>query len=252
MLLLIDVGNTRIKWLLAGEENYNDADIHYGNLTELEAFIGTLDTSVVSALLAAVNQTDALNRVLNQAGFLEIYIAQSEAEAQGVTNSYQYPERMGVDRWLAMIAAYRLFTDSPSKRQSPFNGVLVVDAGSALTVDVIDGKGKHLGGYIVPGLRMAENALFSNTERVIQYKEDKSLTVSESRLNKLGNNTLQCVEYGLLNQMASFIQSIVLRYAGFRLVITGGDGQSLAALLSVENVIIDKNLVLKGLWQVRN
>lgn len=243
MYLLIDVGNTRIKWLLV-HKNYDETQAaSYGSLEEFIAYIENLNSQAVNVVLAAVNQSKALTEALLKAGFKDIEIVVTKADQLGVHNSYQQPERMGVDRWLAMIAAYA----SAEKKRA--KGVVVVDAGSALTIDVVDALGNHLGGYIVPGLQMAQRALFSNTERVIQYEESKSSAESETPFNNLGNNTLQCVEYGVINQLVALVQMVIGRYSNYDVVFTGGDGELVASYFSAATV--DKNLVLKGLWQVR-
>jgi type III pantothenate kinase len=259
MYLLIDVGNTRIKWLLL--EDHSDLllspifESQSGTFTEFEHYVSTINTSQTHVLLAAVNQTDVLMRLLMQSGFCDIFVAESKSQQSGLQNSYSRPERMGVDRWLAMIAAYstlQIGSKQPAdtllvKRNS---GVIVVDAGSALTIDVVSAQGVHLGGYIVPGILMAQRALFQNTDRVIQYKKENPLSSSEVGMNKLGNNTLQCVEYGVINQLAALVKSVVGEYSDYELVITGGDSEILAKFFPA--VRVERDLVLKGLWQVRN
>jgi pantothenate kinase type III len=66
----------------------------------------------------------------------------------------------------------------------------------------------------------------------------------------LGNNTKQCVEYGVINQMIALVKQVNEEYLGYELFFTGGDGELLAGYLGIG--IVDKDLVLKGLWQVRN
>lgn len=264
MYLLIDVGNTRIKWLLL-EDHFDlllssQCKTQSGSFTEFEHYIKTINTTQIRVLLAAVNQTEVLMKLLAQSGFCDLFIAESKAQQAGLKNSYSQPERMGVDRWLAMIAAYSVLpaeskepdgysleNELPAKSGS---GVIVVDAGSALTIDVVSDQGVHLGGYIVPGILMAQRALFQNTERVIQYKKENSLTSSETKMNKLGNNTLQCVEYGVINQLAALVQTVVNEHSDYELVITGGDSEILAKFFPA--VRVERDLVLKGLWQVRN
>lgn len=245
MYLLIDVGNTRIKWLVV-DGAYNDAQpASYGNFDDFVEFINSLDSYNVQILLAAVNKSEELIRVLKEAGFAQITVAATKSEQLGVHNSYQQPERMGIDRWLAMVAAYTI-----EKEKGHGKGLIIVDAGSALTVDVVNQEGLHLGGYIVPGLLMAQQVLFQNTERVIQYDESRENHHMKGHVNNLGNNTLQCVEYGVINQLAALVQSVASRYSGYEIIFTGGDSETLANFFTTGRV--DKNLVLKGLWQVRN
>ncbi|OUS41088.1 hypothetical protein A9R00_02710 [Oleispira antarctica] len=241
MQLLIDVGNSRLKWVAVIGEYDETAITQYGLLAELESYIQSIDTAKTDVLLAAVNQTQELMVLLEGSGFRSVTSVKSQFKQQGIENSYSQPERMGVDRWLGMIAAYRLVADD--------EGVIVVDAGSAMTIDIVSEQGLHLGGYIVPGLTMAKRALFANTEQVNRYDE-ALLTedVPTSDTMKLGNNTLQCVEYGVLNQMLALVKQVAEQFPDFKLIITGGDGELLADFIPA---LLDKNLVLKGLWQVR-
>jgi type III pantothenate kinase len=245
MRLLIDVGNSRVKWQYVVDDYHNELQTHYGLLSDLAAFIETLEPKEIDVSLAAVNQTEQLENLLSEGAFKSIKNAQSESFRLGLNNSYANPERMGVDRWLAMIAAY-----SHIKNETKFKGFIVVDAGSALTIDVVDEKGQHQGGYIVPGLLMAQKALFANTEQVIQYNESVAETASNNDYHKLGNNTLQCVEYGVVNQMVALVKFLIEEYPDYEVFFTGGDGAMLADHLKTGTV--DKDLVLKGLWQVSN
>ena len=241
MHLLIDVGNTRLKWVAIVGEYTATSITQYGSLDDLEIYIQSIDSAETHVLLAAVNQTQELMALLGGAGFQSVAAVKSQLKQQGIKNSYQQPERMGIDRWLAMIAAYKLVADD--------EGVIVVDAGSAMTIDVVSEIGLHLGGYIVPGLAMAKRTLFDNTEQVNRYTEPLAVDNILGRdAMKLGNNTVQCVEYGVLNQMLALVRQVAEQFSDFKLIITGGDGELLAGSIPA---LVDKNLVLKGLWQVR-
>jgi type III pantothenate kinase len=244
MYLLIDVGNTRIKWILV-ENSYDEAVVQYGSIEKLAKALVAIDRAETKVLLSAVNQIENLQQLLRVNGFDKIVVAKSQASEAGIVNSYEQPERLGVDRWLAMIASYQLQSLGDDKQ-----GMIVVDAGSALTIDVLNQEGVQQGGYIVPGLKMAETALFSNTEQVKRYDESVPSGNQYSALNKLGNNTVQCVEYGVINQHVALIEQVTRQYPEYKIMITGGDGNLLASFFPAATV--DENLVLKGLWQVRN
>ena len=246
MYLLIDVGNTRIKWrLIKAEYCEDEAQTYYGGLDDFSHFISKLELAEVDVWLAAVNKTAELSALLTSADFKSISIVQSKKAQSGIVNSYLYPERMGVDRWLALIAAF-----NSNQRVIKNNGVIVVDAGSALTIDVLSAEGKHLGGYIVPGVLMAQRALFANTEQVIEYNDDIHRIDEFTRSKMLGNNTKQCVEYGVIKQLITLVKQVAEEYPYFEVFFTGGDGVLLAKFF--EAGVVDKDLVLKGLWQVRN
>ena len=246
MYLLIDVGNTRIKWrIIEAEYSEVDAQTYYGDFAEFSRFITKLESSEVNVCLAAVNKTAELSALLGSANFKTLSIVQSQKAQGGVFNSYSHPERMGIDRWLALIAAF-----NSTQRWDKKNGVIVVDAGSALTVDVLGAEGQHLGGYIVPGMLMAQRALFANTEQIIEYNDDVNRIDDFTRSKMLGNNTKQCVEYGVIKQLIALVKQVEEEYPYFEVFFTGGDGELLAKFF--ETGIVDRDLVLKGLWQVRN
>ena len=138
---------------------------------------------------------------------VEPWFARSSAAACGVTNSYTSPERMGVDRWLAMIAAW----------QQARGAVCVVDAGSALTIDFLDSHGVHTGGYILPGLRMMERALLEGTDRVRFGDAPRDCLAP-------GNSTETAVLNGLQLAQVGAVELALTRF-GQRgtLVFTGGN-----------------------------
>ncbi len=246
MNLLIDVGNTRIKWrLIKAEYCEDEAQTFYGGLDDFSIFISNIERVEVDVWLAAVNKTAELSALLASADFKSISIVQSKKAQNGVVNSYLHPERMGIDRWLALIAAF-----NSNRRVIKNNGVIVVDAGSALTIDVLSTKGAHLGGYIVPGVLMAQRALFANTEQVIEYTDDINSINEFTKSRMLGNNTKQCVEYGVIKQLIALVKQVAEEYPYFEVFFTGGDGELLAKFF--EAGVVDEDLVLKGLWQVRN
>lgn len=245
MYLLIDVGNTRIKWRLITTDYESSELSHYGTLEDLSNYIETISAENIHVLLSAVNQTQQLELLLARSHFECITIAKSQSSQAGINNSYQNPERMGVDRWLAMIAAY----SSAQLGNEQLSGVIVVDAGSALTIDVVNARGEHEGGYIVPGLEMSQQALFTNTEQVIQYNDGAANNPHADLFKKLGNDTNECVKNGVINQMLALINQVKEEYSDYEIVFTGGDGDVLARTLKAGTV--DRDLVLKGLWQVR-
>lgn len=246
MHLLIDVGNTRIKWRLVNSTYDSSESSQCGLLEDLADYIKTVSTDNVDVLLAAVNQTKALKLLMAESNFKSVTEVKSKSVQAGLKNSYQFPERMGVDRWLAIIAGY----SAAKQGNHDLSGVIIIDAGSALTIDVVNAAGEHLGGYIVPGLIMAQQALFANTEQVIQYNDVITDSHQSGDYIKLGNNTNQCVENGVVNQMIALVNHVKVEYSEYELFFTGGDGEMLAGFFKAGTV--DKDLVLKGLWQVRN
>lgn len=201
MLLELDAGNTRIKWRLKqpGKHSVVGADFAQA-LQSPELFAG-----VNLVHIAAVNDQWPPEV---QAFLQNIPVRRAETQAQTGTLlcAYQEHTRLGVDRWLAMLAAHRAF---------PGSGHLVVDAGTAITLDIVAPGGLHLGGYIVPGLDMQKTALLHNTRKV-SAPADWQFGLTP------GQNTRQCVEHGILSMCHHWLVSVAVEYPGYQLWLTGG------------------------------
>ena len=158
MILEIDIGNSSLKWRLLAGDSGVVADRGVTGHADYPDFFSTLSAKPKVIRVASV--VTALDSELREDCLrlwgVEPIFAKVTKLCAGVTNAYDDVGQMGVDRWLAMLAAYSDCRDA----------CLVVDAGSALTVDIVKSSGQHLGGYIVPGLQLMRGALFRDTDRV--------------------------------------------------------------------------------------
>ena len=154
--------------------------------------------------------------------------AASQPAALGVTNGYHEPARLGVDRWLALLGAWRR---SPS-------AACVVDCGSAVTVDILDAQGRHLGGWIAPGLQMMRAALQRDTALPLAQGPAQAEPGHDTNAAIVGGTLLAAV--GLVEQ--------AMRYApaSARLLLTGGDAGEIAQHLGRPYELCP-DLVLEGL-----
>ncbi|GAB5415395.1 MAG: pantothenate kinase [Congregibacter sp.] len=181
---LIDIGNTAAKWMrFDGESITDEGACSAEHLRDLIVTGSGGAASDAEALIGSVRGESADSEFaagLNEAG-IDAWFATSRAALGRLTNAYAEPERMGVDRWLAMLAASAL-TD---------RAFCVVDAGSALTIDLVNSSGRHLGGYIIPGAAMMQGALLANTDRV------RFDPVSHTSIAP-GCSTAEAVHHGLL------------------------------------------------------
>ena len=238
MIVDIDVGNTRVKWRVCGDQS---KVLGRGWCLTNEGAIGEfLDdlkgepTRFRVASVAGARVMGRLQRKIEERWGIQPEFAVTAENQCGVVNSYSVPSRMGVDRWLAMLAAFHRVGD----------GVCVVDCGSALTLDLVAADGRHLGGYITPGLRLIENSIVTNTERV-NLKEP----ASPPGLGP-GRSTEQAVNNGLLLMLVGAIEKALEQFAklekGFTIYLTGGDAELMASMLSVD-VNLEQDLVLDGL-----
>jgi len=223
-VLLIDIGNTRIKW----QRKENSALVSEGSVDKDKAPHYAWPDQVKEVIVSSVSTNAELHSLFDlRYGERLRWLAQPVSDHPGFRHCYAEPARLGVDRWLAMLGARCLFSGK----------LLVVDAGTALTLDLLDEDNHHRGGYIVPGLTMAREALFGGTDRVRPFKDETQV----SDLG-VGQNTVACVASGTLRQHTALIEALMTDYPDYQLVITGGDGKALAELLQSRyypNLIFD-------------
>lgn len=212
MRLEIDVGNTLLKWRLVNGAAQAVQRVPVATLSEAD-FVSLADQPVTEVLVASVAGAQVrglLDAVaMGYWGVVPRY-AQTAAECSGVKNSYQDPSRMGVDRWLAMVAAY----------QQTQAAVMVVSCGSAITVDYLDALGVHQGGYILPGIYMMRRALVQDTARV-RFDEQLDNITAEP-----GKSTAEAVEHGTYFVVRALAAQLAkdAHVRGAQLIFTGGDG----------------------------
>lgn len=254
MKLLIDIGNTRIKWALAS----SDGLLGSGALgyEELNTFLSSLEGNVEKVVLATVlkSENPEVSETLGawcESKSISLEEVAVQKTCSGLTVAYDHLENLGVDRWLAMVAAW-------SKYQ---RACIIIDAGSAITVDYIDASGNQLGGLIVPGKDMLRRTLFDNTAAV----KVPELEISQSWLP--GIDTQPCVANGIaamirglvfevlnkLNSLDGMKSSVVLLSGGDAELISGALKDWNRSQLDQDHTLDTENapqLVLQGLHYV--
>ena len=240
MQLVIDIGNTRTKWALADAsgklsptEICLNANIANANFPIAQAKF------VVIANVAGEVMAQQLNELLRP---LEPHFISASAQACGVKNNYQ--NALGADRWAALVAAWR----------NTKHATVVVNAGTAITIDCIGKDGAFLGGTIMPGLHLMHESLSKNTAQLSM--DDYSVNDFDA---DFPTNTQEGIQTGCLNAVAGAIflmQKRLEKHSGWlpKLIISGGDAANIAKALntpilniSTKQVIIIENLVLQGL-----
>ena len=236
MILELDVGNTRLKWrsvdtqgglLARGVQGSEDA------FDGLAKQLGAPQRVRVACVRDALFKEQLQARIRASWG-LEAEFAKSSLQAAGVITAYAKPENLGVDRWLTMLAA----------KARGKGACCIVDAGSALTVDLLRADGQHLGGYIVPGLAMQRASLLKGT--AIRLSEPP---VWEKTFP--GSSTGAAIHNGILSMTVAWLISLsesVLKSGG-TLYLTGGDAHLFSAQLELRSVPheVAPDLVLEGL-----
>ena len=235
MNLLIDIGNSRLKWgLQEHDEIISKSPIVYSKHFKEQLLSLWIEIeqpqNIVISCVNALGWLDIVQQVALQlwSSSTKITKTKSLAEGYGVINAYQHPEKLGVDRWLALLALHKHY---------PFS-TCVVDCGTAVTIDFLNKKGQHLGGLITPGLSLMKKSLAEDTQDLEFCKRQFSLG--------LADNTEAAIYSGTLFSTLGLIEHVMSNNQGFQLVLTGGDAEILAKELSLES-IIQLDLVLQGL-----
>ncbi len=240
MLLLVDAGNTRIKWALAAPGGtpgqwQSSGSIAHPDYQQLEAAWSNL--LITQALISNVAGTalgdrllDSLQRCGVQDGVIRWFRAQQECA--GVKNAYAQPAQLGSDRFASLIGARYRF---PGQR------LLVVTCGTATTIDALEADGRFIGGMILPGLGTMANSLAVNTALLPAVEAAK-------RERVFADNTHEAIISGCLSaQVGAIAQAMAQRHEpSARCVISGGAAPYIVPHLPFPCDAVD-NLVLLGL-----
>jgi type III pantothenate kinase len=240
MILAIDAGNSRVKW-----------GWHDGSDWTSIATVSLIEFAASSDHVNPFSMThDAPERIVisNVAGdgahqllvnWTAIFDAEplwlrAEGERCGVRNRYEKPELLGSDRWAALIAA----------RAIHHGASLVVNAGTATTVDMLAEDGTFLGGAILPGVELMRFVLHEHTGR---------LPIQDGVHREMPRNTVDAIETGCRHAQAGAVERM---YRVFRdiapaplCIVAGGAGRTLVDQLSMPRRYVE-NLVLDGLARI--
>ena len=252
MKWLVDIGNTRVKWAggdgatLSGHGAFSYApDTLRRELTQ--RWPGARPDWLEQALIASVagpEVTGTVRDFIADAWSVKAREAVAEPERDGLKNGYDDPASLGVDRWLALLAAWRKYETS----------LCVVDCGTAVTLDVVLHEeqglsGRHLGGHIYPGLATIRKALAMATGQ-IQADDDAVPALA------FGRSTPECVSNGYAFALSGLLRECIEKVrkehgAELLTVITGGDAATLPSPLLPAHSRREPHLVLQGLNLLR-
>ena len=228
-VLCLDCGNTRLKWgLREGGAWIAQGVLSLPQLTELSVTA----ERIVACNVAGGTGRRAIEAFADGVGMVVEWVRSQERQCD-VTNGYERPQQLGVDRWAALIGA----------RAFHGGAALVVMAGTATTIDVLDGDGIFRGGLIVPGLTMMREALAAGTA-------DLPDTPGEYR--PLPRNTLDAIETGCLDATLGAIERMFARIGDDSralCLLSGGAAPAIAPYLTVPMRPVE-NLVLDGVARI--
>ena len=230
MTILIDIGNTAIKWQLRESEQATDTG--RGDVSQLMVWLESLGNLPSQRVAVSCVRDDEfageLRDALARLGCYSVDFAESSATHAGVTNAYASPSSLGVDRWLAVLAL---------KSRGHESGI-VVDVGTACTIDVLESN-RHVGGFILPGPKLACEALVANTDK-IRYSTEPPAALEP------GGDTGACVVSGAWLTIVGAVKEIAKRYPHCPLFLAGGAAPTLIDL-GVEGELVT-DLVFDGLY----
>lgn len=238
MNLLVDFGNTRMKWALSGLDEWRPAArLRQGVSTEElldEAWSSLASPSkAVVASVAGAQALQALERWIAARWSCPVHVVRPQAELLGVRNGYHRPQTLGADRWAALIAARRLVSGA----------ACIVDCGTALTIDALAGDGRFLGGVIFPGLGILRTSLVQATNGIPETSGNDADCVARSTEDAVAAGT----RFGLVGAIERILNEYRDRLGSDMHVLLTGNDASVVSPELVQPVEEIPDLVLKGL-----
>ena len=244
-VLLVDIGNSRVKWAhcergVLGAQQAADHAAWTASDWRAALFAGAAVERVVAASVAGGASLVALDEAARAASGRGIERITTQREAAGVVNGYADPGLLGVDRWLAMIGAWRQVRGA----------CVVADIGTAATVDVVAHDGRHCGGYIVPGPRLMVASLLHGTSDLASFHATSPPGMGPA----FADNTRDAIERGCRVALAAWVDRCVADAGKLlgtvpRLLLTGGALPEVRPYLEARGEEVP-DLVLQGLASV--
>ncbi len=247
MILLIDIGNSRTKYveLIDGELS---ATTQLTNTDFSAVYFAKHFSQASRVIVANVAKSALTNELARWCAEQQIIFKQvhSEQQTKALISAYQDPTTLGIDRWLALLGAIHLY---------PKENVLIIDAGTATTVDLLASNGQHQGGWILAGIKALFNSILSHSTLV--HAESKTVANLAFGTNTTDNvnNACWAATLGMIEQAITQAQQLD---DVDRIILTGGDGKALTRLLLaqrteqtmvIQNIQFIDNLIFHGLQE---
>lgn len=223
--LYIDQGNTRAKfWVLSDR-----VVLRRGTTVDLDDLQKQLKHHFLDRIvLATVKTSEEADCLVQKWTGPELKITKIKVDERILPTAYEDASKLGIDRWLGVLAARSIGNGS----------ALIVDAGTAITLDVLSENGMHAGGYILPGLEMQQNALAAQTARV---RFPQAQWDSEA----LGRSTASAVGHGSVRAICALVREMSREIGSGHIYLTGGNARDLAPFLPEAQ--LNDDLLLAGM-----
>ena len=247
MIILIDIGNSRTKYAQLRKGQLS-VTTQLNNQDFTVAYFAKNFSHVSQVVVANVAKSSLTTELASWCSEQKISFKQvhSEQQKNALLSAYQEPTSLGIDRWLALLGTIHLY---------PNENVLIIDAGTATTVDLLASNGQHQGGWILAGIKALFNSILSHSTLV--HAENKTLPslAFGSNTSDNVNNACWAATLGMVEQAIEQAQALA---SIDRIILTGGDGMALTKLvlaqtsdkfIAVTNIQFIDNLIFYGLQE---
>jgi len=255
-ILLVDAGNSSLKWSML--ENQKLGEYHscfYHNDTAIQKFQHLLEKNSddCDQIIMVSVQGEQFNQKalqLAQAYSLPLRQVKSTQYLAGLNNAYEEPDKLGADRFVAMIAAYNL----SNKLQQNKNACIIIDSGTATTIDAVDSQGNHLGGLILPSVSLCTSSLLQNTKQLPLWGKTQKQNRYQPKL--FSKNTKDAINSASIFGLCGAIQNICFKMentirqgnknTSIDRFLCGGAAEFLSPYLDFE-FQLQNDLIMRGL-----
>lgn len=246
MILTVDIGNSRIKWALwqaekiiaRGVSGYMDGTVA-DTINELFSAVEK-PIRVFAVCVAGKNVSHVLDEWVKQRWQLDVEYLKTEKQFKNIINAYKNPSQHGADRWAGVVAGHLSFPDS---------SVCVISAGTAITFDLVNKSGQHLGGYILPSYTTMHAGLIADTANV------ESTASMQYHEQGIPDNTNDAVKQGLHKLLQAGIRELCQLAQNkmdksIQIILTGGFAKNILEYPGMPAMHHKPDLVMQGLYDI--
>ena len=237
MNLVLDLGNSYGKIAVCDDKQVIESATYEKISSREIAYFHTRYKELSGVIISSV--VNYSREIIDYLGNLyHLCIELDQSTSIPLVNRYRTPETLGYDRIAAAVGAYTIY---------PETNVLVIDAGTAITYDIVTSEGEFIGGNISPGLEIRFKSLNKYTTRL------PHLDRPDEKPPLVGSSTKEAIQSGIVNgllfEMDGFIETISQEYPQLQVVLTGGDANYFVGKLK-SSIFVDLNLNLIGLNRI--